>query len=76
MNIYVNGYQDEIDTFGNDGMSCQIPKDKIDSELEARRKKFNIKYKNISLYLKLSVFGTLIWAYAGFINLNKLNLCC
>ncbi|EAS40757.1 hypothetical protein C9J48_10920 [Photobacterium profundum] len=39
----------------------KIKESNINSALE--------KYRNISLYFILTVLGTLIWAYAGFLNL-------
>ncbi|AQT60750.1 hypothetical protein [Cellvibrio sp. PSBB023] len=40
----------------------------IDIAIKERRKKFIRKYKNIKYYLFLSISGTIVWAYAGFLN--------
>lgn len=46
-------------------------KAEIEKILDERRKNFEGKYSNISQYLFLTVGGTILWAYAGFLN----NLC-
>lgn len=68
LNIYPNKNPKHIDTFGADGSSYAIGESSNESELEGRRKEFNIKYKNIGLYLWMTIIGTLIWAYSGFLN--------
>jgi len=45
-----------------------ISKAEIEKILDERRKNFEEKYSNISQYLFLTVGGTLLWAYAGFLN--------
>ncbi|HTF94726.1 MAG TPA: hypothetical protein VL995_01215 [Cellvibrio sp.] len=41
---------------------------KIKEILEKRKIEFSKKYKNVIYYLVLTIIGTLIWAYAGFLN--------
>ena len=68
MNVYLNENPEHISTFGSGGMSELIPESDTRPVLEERRKQFNIKYKNITLYLLMSVVGTVLWSYAGFLN--------
>lgn len=73
-------YESEAETLHADSLPEQIvvggmqfgelvtSKAEIEKILDERKKIFVEKYSNISLYLFLTVFGTLLWAYGGFIN--------
>lgn len=66
-NVYLEGEPEELKTHGNFWGEYVAPED-VQNKLNIRRTEFITKYHNISYYLIVTVLGTLLWAYAGFLN--------
>lgn len=65
--VYLEGEPEELKTHGNFWGEHVAPEE-VQNELRKRRTEFITKYQNISYYLIVTVVGTLVWAYAGFLN--------
>ncbi|MBR9886430.1 MAG: hypothetical protein GYB20_01835 [Oceanospirillales bacterium] len=50
-------------------------KESIDRIKQTNIESVHSKYENISMYIIFTVLGTLIWAYAGFLNVFFENIC-
>lgn len=66
--LYIDSSPDGLLLGGAELGDLVTDKDRIDKTLCVRRKNFEQKYRNISQYLFLTVVGTFLWAYAGFLN--------
>lgn len=66
-NIYLNEKPEYLTLFSGRFFAPNESND-IDIAIQERRRKFIKKYRNVKYYLLLSISGTIIWAYAGFLN--------
>lgn len=66
-NLYL-GREKAFTTEGGSPFGELVTEERREQILSQRKTSYNFKYQNLSYYFWCTISGTLIWAYAGFLN--------